>query len=141
MPVDPGNTFATALNLGNQSGLVNRTFVNFVGDTDFDDYLRFSLSSSSLMTLSLTNLQADADLGLYDSTGQLLQASVNVGSADEAIATQLAAGDYYLRVNPFGGAITDYTLGIQGVGANPPEPGSTLSGAFDLGGYNYATHT
>lgn len=73
MPIDPGSTLTTALNLGDQSGLVNRTFSNFVGSTDLEDYLRFSLSSSSSLTVSLSNLQADADLQLLNSSGQVLQ--------------------------------------------------------------------
>ncbi|PZV07728.1 MAG: hypothetical protein DCF22_21550 [Leptolyngbya sp.] len=141
MPVDPGNTLATALNLGDQSGLVNRTFSNFVGDTDLNDYLRFSLSSASNLTVSLTNLQADADLRLLNSSGQVLQTSANFGADDESINTQLAAGVYYLRITPYGDAITNYTLGIAGSGGNVPDPGTTLSTAFDLGGYNYISHS
>jgi|GEM_PF-968057 len=141
MPVDPGSTVATALNLGDQSGLVNRTFSNFVGGTDLDDYLRFSLSSSSSLTVSLTNLQADADLQLLSSSGQVLQTSENFGADDESINTQLAAGVYYLRIIPFGDAITNYTLGIAGSGGSVPDPGTTLTTAFDLGGYNYISHS
>ncbi|MEX0267734.1 S8 family serine peptidase [Leptolyngbyaceae cyanobacterium UHCC 1019] len=141
MPVDPGSTLATALNLGDQSGSINRTFSNFVGGTDLGDYLRFSLSSSSNLTVSLTNLQADADLRLLNSSGQVLQTSANFGTDAESINAPLAAGVYYLRVTPYGDAITNYTLGIAGSGGTVPEPGTTLATAFDLGGYNYISHS
>jgi trimeric autotransporter adhesin len=141
MPVDPGSTLATALNLGDQSGSVNRTFSNFVGGTDLTDYLRFSLSSASNLTVSLTNLQADADLRLLNSSGQVLRTSANFGTDAESINAPLAAGVYYLRVTPYGDAITNYTLGIAGSGGTVPEPGTTLTTALDLGGYNYISHS
>lgn len=142
MPVDPGNTFATALNLGNLSGNVNTSFANFVGGSDIDDYLRFTLSSSSSVTLSLSGLQGDADLGLLNSAGQLLGASINPGAEPESITlNNLAPGNYYVWINAFQGAITNYVLGFQGTGGSAPEPGSILATALDLGGFNYVQHT
>ncbi len=142
MPVDPGSTFTTALNLGNLSGSTNTSFSNFVGGSDLDDYLRFSLSSSSSITLTLSGLQGDADLSLLNSAGQLLGESFNPSTESETItANNLAAGVYYIRVNAFGGAITNYTMGFQGSGGASPEAGNSLASALDLGGFNYVLHT
>jgi len=61
-PRDPGNILGSALEIGTLSG--SRSFGEFVGKTDRNDYYRFSLSSPRNFNLSLDGLGRDADVEL-----------------------------------------------------------------------------
>jgi hypothetical protein len=81
-----------------------------VGGADPVDFYRFNLSDRQKVTLSLTNLQADADLKLLDSAGEVLKSSARVGTVSEQIVRNLRAGTYYIQVVPKSGNTTTYTL-------------------------------
>ncbi len=73
-PSDPGSTLGTALDIGYLSG--SRTYKDFVGTVDTDDYYRFSLASNSTFKLSLTGLTDVASAQLIYASNwsiQLLQ--------------------------------------------------------------------
>ncbi|HEY9818508.1 MAG TPA: SBBP repeat-containing protein [Candidatus Obscuribacterales bacterium] len=93
-----------------------RTFRDYVGPSDRNDFYRFTLDEAREIDLRLSNLQANADLRLLDSQGRLLDASTQAGTRNERITTELEAGTYYLRVTPRGNAQTRYALTVQ---ANP----------------------
>jgi hypothetical protein len=54
---DPGNTLATALNIGTLSSA--KTFTDNVGPLDSADLYRFSLTQASRVNLSLSGLTDD----------------------------------------------------------------------------------
>jgi hypothetical protein len=60
--VDPGNNLISALNVGNLSTL--RTFQDFVGTVDPIDVYRFNLTQTSDFSLSLKDLDANANVYL-----------------------------------------------------------------------------
>lgn len=93
-----------------------RTFRDYVGPSDRNDFYRFTLDEARELDLRLSNLQANADLRLLDNRGRLLEASTQAGIRNERITTELEAGTYYLRVTPRGNAQTRYALTVQ---ANP----------------------
>ena len=94
------------------------TDVNGTIDVKGDnDYYQFNISTGGTITLSLTTLPADYQLALLNSSGTLLQSSVNSGTASESISATVAAGTYYTRVYPRTkgafNAASCYTLNVQ----------------------------
>jgi len=133
LPADgAGNTLSTAKNVGALVG--NRTFQELVGTTDTNDYYRFSLSRSSRFRLSMTGMDADADVQLLDSSGSTIEGSYGEGSLSEEIERTLEAGTYYVRVYPYSGNSTDYRLALSAnaIGSNDGA-GNTLATARNLG--------
>jgi ELWxxDGT repeat protein/VCBS repeat-containing protein len=116
MPDIAGNTLGTATPLNLTSNV--QIFPDTVTPTA-NDYYRFNLSNRSSFNLSLTNLNADANVALLDSAGNLLsingalQNSANPGTFAESINTVLDAGTYYIQVAS-GGSTTsaDYALNV-----------------------------
>lgn len=82
-----------------------------------NDYYRFVISTGGSITLSLNTLPADYQLSLLNSSGTVLQTSVNAGTASETINSTVAAGTYYARVYPRNNkafnAGSCYTLKVQ----------------------------
>lgn len=90
----------------------NQTFSDWVGDTDPNDYYRFSVTAPTLFTLSLNGLtnNADADVAILNSTRARVAVSANGASANEIIpGIELAIGSYYILVYRYAGN-TDYNL-------------------------------
>jgi ELWxxDGT repeat protein/VCBS repeat-containing protein len=117
MPDIAGNTLGTATPLNLTSSV--QIFPDTVTPTA-NDYYRFNLSNRSSFNLSLTNLNADANVALLDSAGNLLnvngalQNSANPGTFAESINTVLDAGTYYIQVAPGGSAASvDYALNVS----------------------------
>jgi trimeric autotransporter adhesin len=131
-PVDnAGNTLATARNIGALTG--TRTFQDFVGATDTNDYYRFTLSQGSNFRLGLNGLTADADVQLLSANGTVLQTSNLDVTTPESIERYLAAGTYYVRVYPYGVA-TNYNLSLTATpGGVTDAAGNTLATARNLG--------
>lgn len=115
LPFDlAGSTQATAFDLGRNLGGTATYRDRIGGGTDPNDFFQFNVATEGRVTLSLTDFNADLDLGLYDSTGVLIQASTQVGTTPEAIVTQLAAGTYFIQVNPFNPSeATPYALSLS----------------------------
>jgi hypothetical protein len=126
--IEPTNTLDEAQNLGTLVG--TQVLTDFVGDTDTNDYYRFSLADTSNFRLSLSDLFADADVELLNSSGGFIQSSTNAGSNSESITRQLSAGTYYVRVYPYIGD-TSYTLSLTAT--RPDAAGNTLSAARNVG--------
>ena len=104
---------ATAYNVGALSGGTagTQTFYEFVGSADLNDYYKFTVAGGGTLSLSMTELRNNADLGLYDSNGVLLASSTRTGTLSESISRTLTAGTYYVRSLAIGGDTT-YTLGM-----------------------------
>ncbi|MBE9008992.1 S8 family serine peptidase [Pseudanabaenaceae cyanobacterium LEGE 13415] len=130
-----GNTLTDAFNMGRISN-ANYTWSDRVNRVDVNDYLRFSLSATNTVTLTLSGMGADADIELLDGSGNLVAASRAGGSTNELITRSLVAGNYFVRVLSFNGSDTGYSLRLQ---ASTPaaDPGSTLATAHDFGTLNW----
>jgi len=111
---EPG---ATRLNL--TSGKAQ--FSEFVGDADYSDLYQFSLTQSSIVDLSLSNLKADLDLVLYQDldgdgevgSNEIVSAAQQSGTTTEAIENLiLAPGQYFVGVEQFEGD-TNYQLEVN----------------------------
>ncbi len=115
VPVDPGNTLATARDIGILNSL--QTFNDYVGSGDANDFYRFTLNGTNSVSLNLSGLSADADFQLIQDvngngaidSGEILAYPWQNGTLPESLAIGLAAGNYYIRVFPYSGS-TNYTL-------------------------------
>ncbi len=113
-----GHTLATAHPLDGSSGV--QTINDFVGSSATDNYYRFTLATTSDLSLSLSNLSADADLQLIrDANGngvvdpnEVIASSARPRTEAEAIATGLVPGTYYVHVYQYSGDTT-YTLSLS----------------------------
>ncbi|MEA5579690.1 Calx-beta domain-containing protein, partial [Anabaena sp. UHCC 0451] len=124
-----GNSLTQARNIGTLMNTQN--FSDFVGDTDTNDYYRFSVSSPSNFNLSLSGLSGNADVQLIqDINGnsqvdahEILGSSILTGSSIESINVSLFSGNYYVRIYPSGNGInTNYNISLS---------------ATSLGNYDY----
>jgi len=101
---------------------------NALGESNFDEYsswgfpdhtgpeviYRFELSVSSDITIELTGLSADLDLFLQGSCSPNSSAASSTGGGNEQIFLfNLFPGTYYIIVDGFGGATSDYTLTLD----------------------------
>jgi hypothetical protein len=107
------NSLATAFNVGALSGgsAGTQTFNEFVGSADTVDYSKFTVSSNGTVNLSMTPLQLNADLYLYNASGTQLASSTGSGTQTDSIARTLTPGTYYVRTLAVSGDTT-YTLGM-----------------------------
>jgi Cadherin-like len=117
-----------------QATLVNITaqpqwLKNTIGGRDRADFLRFNLSGRSSVQATLSKLKANADLTLLNGSGQVVLQSKRKGKKNEAIATPLDAGSYYLKIAP--GSPQDqtkYQLQLSGTPINAvPVPATVLT--------------
>jgi len=118
---------------------------DWVGSSDYQDLYKFVVTTAGSIALSLNGMTADADLGLYNSQGVLLAASINYGTANESLIGTIGQGTYYLGVFSHSGN-TAYNLtanntqnpttAITAASATAPgtygAPGATSTKSFDL---------
>jgi hypothetical protein len=113
--IDPGNSFSSAFDLGEFSRNVGRSQSDFVGNSDPNDYYRFTVSEAGNYRVRVNNLTADADLQLYNGSQVVLGSSSNAGTASDSVTSYLNAGTYYARVYSYNGANTNYTVTTESV--------------------------
>ena len=137
-PATGNNTIATAetINLTNNSAVLIGS-VGYGGDSD--DYFVFSPTSSGTMTISLSGLSADIDLRLLSSSGTQLRSSIASGSSNETISYFVSSGStYYVRVDPYYSAASNYVLSFSMGNTSTPTNNNTRSTAdllvFDSSG-------
>ena len=110
-----GNDFATATYIG-AVGDPPTALVDFVGNSDGEDYFVFNVAPGSIVNSDLVHTSGSgADIYLYDSSRTLLTASTNAGNAYDTLSyNSLVGGVYYLRVAipPVNGLNAQYTLRI-----------------------------
>ena len=127
--VDPDGTRGEATDLGVLTDTAEAH--DSIGGADLNDYFRFVVTAAGDVGLSLTGLTADADVELQDAAGAVIGRSDEAGTADEAIAAELDAGTYYVRVYASGDA-TGYDLLLAAEAPAPPgpdpTPGDTVAG-------------
>lgn len=108
---EANNTLTTAYNLGNLSGTKN--LVSGIGGTDTNDYYKFTFSSTSNFSLSMTGMSANADVQLLNSSGAIIASSLNTGTTNESISPRnLSAGTYFVRVYSASGS-TNYNASLS----------------------------
>ena len=75
----------------------------------------FTTTESGLVTINLTGLSSNLELFLLSecSRRSCLQFSQNPGTNDEQIVRNLPAGTYYVVVDGYNGAISDYNLTVD----------------------------
>jgi hypothetical protein len=99
---DPGNSLSEALDIGNLKG--TRTYNEFVGSVDLEDYYRFQLDTTSNLQLDLSGLSAYTYVELIldrNGNGSIDSGEVlnrDSGSSSASIRTPLGAGTYAIRV-------------------------------------------
>ena len=139
LPVDrlTNDTMAQATNLGTLRTSVS--YEDSVGQDDIQDFYRFSISEPSSLTITLTNLQADVDLIVFqDLNGdQILnsldwsKSSTLGGTSDEKLTLRdLKAGSYFIKVygyNPYGldrskAPSSNYQISVQSPDLPPKAP-------------------
>jgi hypothetical protein len=118
-PTDPGNTLGTALDIGTLSSTTR--FSDFIGSVDRTDFYRFTLANNSNFNLSFNGLRDDARAeiisdsngnGQYESNERLYFTDGNEFSPG-SIVTNLAAGNYFVRLNTSASDNTNYTLTLS----------------------------
>jgi subtilisin family serine protease len=91
----------------------DKTYSDWVGREDGDDYYKFTLGAGNRVNLSLDGMTANANLELLDSEGEVVASSKNSGNAAESISKNLDGGLYNLRVSSVGNNSTLYDLNIE----------------------------
>lgn len=118
-PRDPGKTLDSALDIGSLSG--SRSFSDFVGSVDSDDYYRFSLASARNFNLSLSGITDSTQVELIQDKngnaeidyGDTLNYDFGGSNDNVAISSFLQAGTYFVRVNAYYNSTnTNYTLNL-----------------------------
>jgi serine protease len=117
--IDPGQTLATAQDLGNLS-YKTYNVTGSIGTTDPEDYYRFELIETGNVDFHFSNFSPDLNLSLYNANGNLIQNA-------NAINQQLAPGSYYVRA--YASASADYNL-IFSSGTEAYTGTRTLTGSF-----------
>ena len=111
---EPNNTRGTAdfvRSFG--AGTHSNTYYGSTGSgSDTQDWGRFTLGGRTSGTIQLSGMSQDLDIELYNSSGTRIARSVRSGTRTDTITlTNLAAGDYYVRVVPgVSGARSAYAL-------------------------------
>jgi hypothetical protein len=96
--------------LGNFAAGTVKTISDSLSSGNSDDYFRFALSSAEHVYLKLSDLSANANLELLNSTGKPVTSSARSGTSDEPIQIDLAAGTYYAHVLLAQATSTGYRL-------------------------------
>jgi hypothetical protein len=92
--MEPNNTFATAALI-----TLPASVSALIASNSDEDFYRFTLTSTSTIYMSLSNLAGDYDLFLLDGAGTELASSEYGGTTNESINyTNAAAGTYHVRV-------------------------------------------
>ncbi|HRH68979.1 MAG TPA: M12 family metallo-peptidase [Flavobacteriales bacterium] len=100
--LEPNNSVATAADITLPASISALIAVN--GDLD---HYRFTLSATSTITVSLSNLPFDYDVRLLNSAGATLASSENGGTSAEFISyANAVAGTYYVYVFGYNGAFS-----------------------------------
>ncbi|MEM1172281.1 MAG: S8 family serine peptidase [Cyanobacteria bacterium P01_H01_bin.35] len=129
------NDLINARNIGVLNG--NQFWQDFVGTSDFVDYYRFELNTTSDFNLFLSGLSADADVTLLQDTnnngfadfGETIDFSDAAGNTSEEINLfNLTPGIYYIEVSQYSGD-TNYDLSLS---ATPSVNAPLLNNDNDL---------
>ncbi|MEQ8785303.1 MAG: CARDB domain-containing protein [Pirellulaceae bacterium] len=142
-PADPGDTLATAHDIGVLGG--EQAFLGSVAPGDASDLYRFTLTQATRVDVLLDQLAQDADLrliadvngdGVWDSA-ETIEESNSSGTSPDFLTEELAAGTYFLAVEQgFASVTTSYRLTVwtDPIAVDPAiDPGETPGDAHDVG--------
>jgi FKBP-type peptidyl-prolyl cis-trans isomerase len=133
MARDPGKTFQTARNL--KLGTTSSTVQESLSLSDRVDTWKVNNKVRSSLNLALTGIakKANADVTLFDGTGQVVARSKNKKNKPEKLNIQLETGTYYIQVKLKSGTPSEYSLKLS---AQPlaDQIGDTLATATALRG-------
>jgi hypothetical protein len=102
-----------------------------IGTSTDKDWYKFTLSATSNLSITLTNLPGDYDIIFYNSAGTEISRSENGGTTSEAITNNnTAAGTYYLQVLGYNGAFSTTVCYSLNVGATVVT--STCPSTYDV---------
>ena len=102
-----------------------------IGTSTDVDWYKFTLTGTSNLTITLTNLPADYDLIFYNSAGTEISRSENGSTTSETITSaNAAAGTYYVKVLGYNGAFSTSTCYSLNVGATAVS--STCPSTYDV---------
>ncbi len=115
---------ATAIYFGNVAGGQTKTLKSGLGGSgDPVDYFRFDVGpvpafglweGTRRVTITLSELNGDADIEILDRSGNVIGSSRRGGTNNDSVTLDLINGrDYFVKVTPFNGALTDYRLTIS----------------------------
>jgi hypothetical protein len=129
-PVDPGETHATAEDLGTL-GSSTITRKGTVATTDPADFFKFKVTGDSVVSATLSNMSGDCDLSLWDANGNFLASSTRYGTGNDDVLNGLKAGTYFLRVVPGDTSFASYTLTLSRTAPSvfPDQAGNTMATA------------
>ncbi len=134
-----GHSLVAARNLGTLNGTAE--LLDFVGNADTTDFYRFTVTSTSDVTLLLSGLGADADVHLiWDGNannqidfGEVIDYSIRPFSETEWINRVLGAGTYFVKVFQYEGD-TNYVLDLAATATVPLDfAGSWPATAWSFG--------
>jgi len=96
---------------------LGKTYNSYISSISDVDFYKFVLDAPKRVKLSLTNLPADYDLELMDSSYRILEYSWESDLDPEYIYTELPAGTYYVMVYGYEGEFSEqpYTLKFEDV--------------------------
>ena len=102
--------------------------------TDKNDYYQFALKKRSEVSITLDDLDANANISLLDANYKEITKSDRAQRNSESILEALNAGTYYLHVDRLGNQRTDYRLRLNADPVEDDYPNLTL--AKELGDLN-----
>jgi hypothetical protein len=130
MPTDrAGNDTAHARNLGRLSTALSAT--DGVDNADPDDYYKFTLTQSSVVTVATSSMRADVDLSLLSDSGEVITSSASTSASSDQLRDTLDPGTYYVRVSAGDMGYSRYNLRLTR--AVVDMAGNTRTRARDLG--------
>ena len=115
-----GNSSNTARNIGGLT-TTKRTFSDFVGSSDVDDYYQLNLSNAGSLSVELNGQGGGASLQILNNSGAVIR-STSVADKDSGALNLngLAAGTYYARVYSSSGNV-NYNLSLANDVAIEPQ--------------------
>ncbi|NGZ27878.1 MAG: hypothetical protein G8345_13440, partial [Magnetococcales bacterium] len=130
---EPNDSLTTAQNLGSLlgTGRGNQSLNNWVGKWDANDYFSFSISTPHTVRITLSGLEANANLYLFGGNGtSQLNSSLQIGTKTDAISQALTPGSYYVRISSVSQVASHYSMNLS---AKPDLGGNSTAGALSLG--------
>ena len=121
---DPGEDITNTYELSPES---NQIFIKEkLSSKDLSDHYSFILDTNAVVSISLTDLDADVDLALKNSTGEIIKKEWVWGNGDLDLAEALVAGEkYFIAVDSYDKNLTAYALSIDfngGINITPNKP-------------------
>jgi hypothetical protein len=130
---EPNNTQATAGTI-----VAGSSYNALIATSTDNDYYKFTIATSTNITVALTTLPFDYDLQLLNAAGTVVGSSAAGGTTNETITLNNAvAGTYAVRVFGYNGAFSAtqcYNLKVTTASAcsNTPEPNESLAAAATI---------